>query len=190
MEKILNEEKRIFIGISIADSVKEEIYDFTSKLLGGEERIRIIPSANIHLTMKFLGNTGIQKIPEIEKAIRNTAEGIKKFNYGITGEVGAFPDPGNARIVFLKIGNGTEAFLRIYDRLEEDLGRIKIRKEKRKFSPHLTIARIRDRKNLENLFKEKRGDPYKLKCQCITLFESKLRPMGAEYTILEEFSLK
>ena len=190
MEKILSREKRVFVGIRIPDSVKREIYDLTSKLLGREEKIRIIPYTNIHLTMKFLGNTSVQKISKIEKAIKNTTDSFKKFDYEIIGEIGAFPDLRNARIAFIKIGNGADAFLRVYESLEDNLGKIKIRKEKRKFSPHLTIARMKDRKNLENLFKEKTGDSYKLKCTGIALFESKLRSTGAEYTILEEFSLK
>lgn len=190
MQKILNKEKRIFIGIGITDNIKKEIFDFTLKLLEGEEKIRIIPSPNIHLTMKFLGNTRIQKIDKIKKAIRNTADSFKQFEYEITGEVGAFPNPRNARIVFLKIGNGADVFLRIYELFEDNLSKIKIRKEKRKFSPHLTIARVKGSKDLESLFKEIKGDLYDLKCPGITLFESKLKSTGAEYTILEEFSLK
>ncbi len=190
MQNISNSEKRIFIGIGITESIRRKIYDLAVKLLGNEENTRIIPSSNIHLTMKFLGNTKIQKIHKIEKAIKNSADNFNKFEFEITREIGAFPSLGNARVVFLKIGSGADVFIQIYDSLKDNLSRIKIRKEKRNFSPHLTIARIKDRRNLDGLLEGKTGGPYKLKCPSITLFESKLKPAGAEHTILGEFSLK
>ena len=140
--------------------------------------------------MKFIGNTKIQNIDKIKKAIRSSAERINKFEFEITGEIGGFPGLRDARIVFLKIGTGGESFIQVYKSLEDDLSRIKIRKEKRRFSPHITIARIKRKKGLDSLFKEKAGDPYRSNCRSIILFESKLRSIGAEYTMLEEFSLK
>jgi 2'-5' RNA ligase len=75
--------------------------------------------------------------------------------------------------------------------LEDNLSRIKIRKEKRNFSPHITIARIKDKKNIEKLINNHKMNPTNLlDCPGITLFESRLKPHGAEYIILGSYSLK
>ena len=91
----------------------------------------------------------------------------------------------------MEIGSGGEEISGIYKQLEDNLERIKIRKEKREFSPHITIARLKDKKNIENLIKEyKMNKIEELDCSNITLFESQLKPHGAEYSIIGEFGLK
>lgn len=190
MQEILNESKRIFIGIGINSEIRKGIYGFTTKLFGNEENIKIVPPQNIHITMKFLGDTRVQKIGIIKKAIIDLADSINEFEFEVTGEIGGFPALRDAKIVFLKIGRGAGSFLEIYEKLEDGLSSINIRKEKRRFSPHITIARIKGRKGQGSLLEREKGNLYSSKCRCITLFESKLRQTGAEYTILEEFSLK
>lgn len=190
MQEILNESKRIFIGIGINSEIRKGIYGFTTKLFGNEENIKIVPPQNIHLTMKFLGDTRVQKMGIIKKVIIDLADSINEFEFEVTGEIGGFPALKDAKIIFLKIGRGAGSFLEIYEKLEDGLSSINIRKEKRRFSPHITIARIKGRKGQGSLLEREKGNLYSSKCRCITLFESKLRQTGAEYTILEEFSLK
>lgn len=184
-------EKRLFIAIDIPDFMKDDIYDFTAALLGEGRHIKLVSAPNIHITLKFLGNTNIDKVEKIKKAIETTADRFGRFKYEISGKINAFPSLANARIVFLEIGSGGERISEIYDELENNLSRIKIRKEKRDFSPHITIARIRNKNNMEQFIDRHKMSPASLlECSDITLFESQLKPHGAEYIILGKFSLK
>ena len=106
-----------------------------------------MPASNIHVTLRFLGN--INKIGKIEDAVKITAGSFKRFRYRITGRVNAFPNLRSARVVFLEIGDGDLQISEIYNLLENNLSKIKIRKEGRKFISHITIARIRGKKNTE-----------------------------------------
>lgn len=186
-----NFERRLFIAIDIPEFIKDNIYNFTVALLKEERQIKVVSAPNIHITLKFLGNINTGKVSKIEKAIKETADTFRRFKYEINGKINAFPSPNNARVVFLEIGNGGRQISEIYNELENNLSRVKIRKEKRKFFPHITIARIKNKKNIEQLVNNHEMDSVdRLDCLEITLFESRLKPQGAEYTILNKFSLK
>ena len=183
--------KRLFIAIDIPGHIKDNVCDYIKTLLKENSHIKLVSAPNIHITLKFLGNINIDKIEKIKKAIKETAEKFNKFKYEINGKINAFPSPGNARVIFLEIGSGGEQISEIYKQLEDNLEKIKIRKEKREFSPHITIARIKDKRNMEHLINEyKLNKIERLDCSNITLFESQLKPHGAEYSILGEFGLK
>ena len=184
-------EKRLFIAIDIPELIKDNIYNFAKTLLAEDRQIKVVHTRNIHITLKFLGNMNIGEIEKIKKAIKETADTFDKFKYEVNGIINAFPNPCNARVVFLEIGSGGKEISEIYNRLEDNLSRIKIRKEKRNFSPHITIARIKDKKNIEKLINNNKMNPTSLlDCPGITLFESRLKPHGAEYIILGSYSLK
>jgi len=184
-------EKRLFIAIDIPGYIKDNICNFTEALLKEDSHIKLVSAPNIHITLKFLGNINVNKIEKIKKAIKVTADMFDGFKYEINGKINAFPSPHNARIIFLEIGSGGKEISEIYKQLEDNLSRIKIKKEKREFSPHITIARIKNKKNIEQFINKcKINKSGRLDCSNITLFESQLKPHGAEYTVLGEFSLK
>ncbi len=186
-----NSEKRLFIAIDIPGFMKDNIYGFAAGLWGEDRRIKLVPASNIHITLRFLGNKDISRMVKIEKAIGTTADSFTGFKYEIEGRVDAFPNLCNARVAFLKIGNGGRKISEIYNFLDDNLSRIKIRKEKRKFFPHITIARIKDKKNIEEIAgKHLMNTAGVLDCLDITLFESRLEPHGAEYTVINKFSLR
>lgn len=183
--------KRLFIAIDIPGDIKDNIYKFINGLLGEDKHIKIVAAPNIHITLKFLGDTNINKIMKIKEVLRNTASEFKKFRYEISRRINAFPDTGNARVIFLETGRGSDKISKIYKRLEDNLGRIKIKREKRKFFPHITVARAKIKKDIRDLTaNNKKNINENADCLRITLFESKLKPWGAEYIILDNFSLK
>jgi 2'-5' RNA ligase len=184
-------EKRLFIAIDIPEKVKNKVYDFTAELFNSDRWIRVVPASNIHVTLRFLGSTDINKMQKIENAVKITADSLKKFKYRMTGRVGAFPSLSRARVVFMEIGDGDVQISEIYNLLDNNLSKIKIRKESRKYIPHISIARIKDKRSIEKFTDGNlKGPDDWLDCSDITLFESKLRPQGAEYCVIDRFSMK
>lgn len=183
--------KRLFLAIDIPEFVKDDIHKFVSILLGRDGQIRVLPSLNIHITLKFLGNVADDEIKKIEEASIIAAGKFKRFEYGIGSELGAFPSKKKARVIFLGIGMGGDYICRIYDELEKSLEGIKINREKREFFAHITVARTKIIKDVSKLLEDNRFDyGKKLECSEISLFESKLKSYGAEYINLCNFSLK
>lgn len=185
-----NLEKRLFVGIDIPEEIKKRLYD-VSGYIGEDKEIKRVSLSNIHITLRFLGNVRSDRIEKIKKAIKSTAEEFDSFDYEIKGNIGAFPNVRNATVVFVEIGRGFYEIKRVYDFLERKLCEIKIEREKREFVPHITIARIKKRKNIEKEIQSLNLDSIDgVKCSKITLYESILRPQGPEYIIIDEFSLK
>lgn len=182
---------RLFIAVDIPEGIKKYLYEIGDSLSREDKDIKKVPYHNIHITLKFLGNVNLNKIEKVKHAVKKTAENFNSFNYMIARKLSAFSSFKNARIVFVDITVGGNKLIEICSSLEDNLSKIKIRREKRKFIPHITIARIREKKNIEKLFRDLKLDSTGLvRCCKLTLFESKLKPGGAEYIIIEEFSLK
>jgi 2'-5' RNA ligase len=189
--KNMNVQKRLFIAIDLPHDVKKYLYDVALNLNNRDKDIRAIPPGSIHITLKFLGDTNISKIDKIAEAMKNAAGDFQRFSYEIGKSLEAFPAAESARIVFVPVLEGSDKIAGIYKNLENNLSRIKIPKENRKFISHITIARIRNKKNISEILKDIELD-YKNqhKCTKITLFESRLKPDGAEYIITCEAGLK
>ena len=99
----------------------------------------------------------------------------------------------SARILFAPVEDTAGQIANIFKALENNLAKIKIKKEERKFIPHITIARIRENLNIgtaDLIKKISLNFKDSIICSKITLFESRLKPAGADYIILEEFALK
>lgn len=183
--------KRLFIAIDIPGTIKDKIYNLVEDILPGSKNLKIVSAPNIHITLKFLGSIDVKIIEKIKNAIRETSDLFDKFRYEVSGRVNAFPAPENARVVFLEVDKGREQICKIYNGLENNLLKVKIKREKRKFSPHITIARLKNRENIEKLItNQKECLKIELDCSEISLFESRLRPKGTEYIIIDRFSLK
>jgi len=183
--------KRLFIAIELPQNLRVYFYNIISRMSDDNHGIKAVIPDNIHLTLKFLGSTSIGGVSKIAKAVNSVSAVFSKFNFDTGNRMGAFPGLKSARIIFVPIEEGSEKIIRIYDKLEDSLSKIKIEKETRKFMPHLTIARIRNMIDLREKINSISITPQKeIECTHLTLFESVLKRSGAEYKVLEEFKLK
>ena len=183
--------KRVFIAIDISRELKDIIYKYSSNVFLDLESIKVIPAENLHITLKFIGNTSEQDIQAIKNIIRVSVSGHEGFEYELEGLPGAFPSKSRARIVFIGIKSGEDRFRDIYNSLEDGLSGIGIRKEERDFHPHITIARIKRPVSIEGVPEDPLpacGSP--LNASSVTLYESILSRRGARYINIERFGLK
>ncbi|KPK91426.1 hypothetical protein AMJ80_07330 [bacterium SM23_31] len=182
---------RTFIAIDIPSNIKEEIVHFQEETAGAGLPVRWIKSQNIHLTLKFIG-----EIPEslVNQVIKDIFEGPslgKKFKITIGG-TGVFPNIRRPRIFWVGITSGQDETGKLANCLEERLVHLNISKEKRPFSPHLTIGRFRESyriKNLENFISSEILHAGSFAVDGVKLMKSVLKPSGAEYSELAVHSL-
>lgn len=183
--------KRLFIAVDLSDSLKNYLFQMTSSICKNDRDIRAIPADSIHITLKFLGETQISKIDKIAEAVRKTAGSFDKFTLSLSDSFGCFPKTDSARILFIPVADGNNKLKEIFNELENNLSKLKIKRENREFISHITVARIRNKKNISDIISNKKLDySEKLICSKLTLFESLLKPSGAQYIILDEFELK
>jgi 2'-5' RNA ligase len=186
-----NDKKRLFIAITLPEDIKARLFDLTTDLSSKDREIRPVSAANIHLTLKFLGDVYADRISKISKTLEVTARSQKSSSFLIGCGFEAFPDIHNARIIYVPVIKGADLIENFFKSLEDNLSKIKIRKESRKFISHITVARIKRKKDISRPLKNlKTGSFKECSFDSVTLFESILKPSGAQYIILDKYQLK
>ena len=183
--------RRIFIAIEISEDIRKVIFKQSKKAFSSHDHMRIIPPDNIHITLKFLGDTRDEDIGKIIHAVSAAASGHKSFEYSFEEKIGAFPNTEKAKVAFIEINRGRNNISNLYGSLEDKLSDLGIKKEKRRFHPHITIARIKKPTNIGSIELDPGILPaYDSEVASVTIFESILGRGGARYIIIDRFVLK
>jgi 2'-5' RNA ligase len=148
---------------------------------------------SIHFTLKFLGDIDEEKVGLISEVLERSVQDSSRFNLRIEG-MGTFPSLRNPRVVWMGIP-ANQVLLDLQERIEKKLVPHGFEAENRPFRPHLTLARIKSRKHLDQLqhFLQKDGvkaDAGEFTFDSIHLYQSILRPTGAMYKCLSSHDLK
>jgi 2'-5' RNA ligase len=141
---------RLFIAVEIEDrSVLSRIMEVRNQIMGLGIDAKPVEDENIHLTLRFLGDVEENLIPSIERAMEPLAS-IPPFKMRVRG-VGVFPDLRSPRVVWVGVGEGSEMLRSIRGILDRGLRELKIYEDEHGFTPHITIARVRGRANIDKL---------------------------------------
>jgi 2'-5' RNA ligase len=148
---------------------------------------------NIHLTLKFLGNTEPAKIPQIVEIMNTCVKSIAPFSLSLT-EVGGFPNLNRPRVLWVGLVDSQGSLVSAQKNIDRKLSCLGYDTDNKPFSPHLTLARIKSPKSglgikekIANLPNEDKK-PFSVKS--INLYKSELTPQGAIYTSVHEFNIK
>lgn len=175
---------RTFICIEIPPSVKSRLEELQRALRQPDAQISWVKPANIHLTIKFLGETAAAKIDTVRRAVERATESVRAFEIEVGG-AGCFPAPRNPRVLWVGLSRVPEVLSQLHARLEGELARHGFPRESKRFAPHLTIGRARNpnraRPTAEALIA--RGfAPIAFQASEIIVMRSDLSPSGSIYT--------
>ena len=183
---------RAFIAIDIDKHNKQKISGIISYLKTANADIKWITENQIHLTLKFLGNIEQNKIQDISKILKSIAMDFSPFNIQFSG-IGAFPNILHPRVIWLGMNKGKESLKLLNNKIETELERLGIRKEKREYKAHLTLGRVRTLKNVSKLItliNEAKFHPQEeIKIDKLILFQSTLTAKGAIHSPLSNVYL-
>ncbi len=180
---------RLFTAVDIPEEVVAKL-DSLIDHLRPAARIKWSPAANLHITTKFIGNWPDERLPEIEKALKGipTAGPIPIEVRG----VGFFPNPHSPRVFWAAV-HAPAALSELARATDDALQPLGIEPEKRAFSPHLTLARIKEPVPLAPLRQAiaqlEDTDFGAFTADRFYLYQSTLRPSGSIYTRLSDYSL-
>lgn len=163
--------------------------------LGQEVRIQWVRPDSIHLTLKFLGDIDERLIGDIQQALTLAVAAQPQFSVEVGG-AGAFPDPRAPRVLWLGLSGHVEALVRLAAEVDQALIALGFPPEAKPYSPHLTLARIKERSR--EMGKMLTGSGVlahaaqlgSLDVRAVALMKSDLRPSGAVYTRLVEIPFK
>jgi 2'-5' RNA ligase len=182
---------RCFIAINLDDPLRKKIASVMRDLMTGKWDVKWIPPENLHITLKFLGEASEDSVRILKDNLSAIAKEHLPFEVKLRG-VGVFPDRKRPRVVWIDIIDSRELTI-LQEEVEYSAISIGFNKETRKFSPHLTIGRIRSLMVVEAFMKAieplKDEDFGNIAVNKISLMKSDLKPTGAQYSIVTEFPL-
>jgi len=135
--------QRLFIAIEIPRAVKRELSELPGSFIPREyERVRWIGQDAMHLTLKFLGDIPISKIPEIKDSLQQAAESTGQFTMKI-GRTGCFPSFKDPRICWIGFSGELRRLEQLQGRVEGRMVTLGLEPDDRNFAAHVTIGRTR-----------------------------------------------
>jgi RNA 2',3'-cyclic 3'-phosphodiesterase len=185
-------EIRAFIAIELPCTVKSFLNRVSSELKRCSADVKWVKPESMHLTLKFLGNTGRDRISLIESALRTACADRMSMNMMVNG-VGAFPNLAKPRVIWVGLKDLSGGLISLAAQVEEAAASLGFEREKRSFSPHLTLGRVRSSAGSRDLIEavrqqmETSGPTFV--ADRVVLFQSVLKPSGAEYIALSAHQL-
>lgn len=185
---------RVFLAIEPPENVLQEMIRLQEKLkqeISG--RISWTRPQGQHLTLKFFGDISKEDVNNICATVQKRIVAEAKFNLKIE-KLGVFPDARRPRVLWCGVKGDVGQLINLQKKLDGDFAALGFPEEDRSFKAHLTLARIKDPRELmgmsEALKKYNLFIAGEFTCDKLFLFQSNLTPQGAVYTKLAEFSLK
>lgn len=187
---------RTFIAIELPEEIKDALGQLQVQLKASGADVKWVEPENIHLTLKFLGDTNDKKIDAIIRVMEEVTSNKSDFMMRICS-LGAFPNLNSIRVIWAGLDKSDTKACQIAKDLEDRIASIGIPKEKRPFSSHITIGRTKSGLNLDKLAhdieilgKTLAGKNLEFSVKKITLFKSTLTSGGPIYETLKIASLQ
>jgi 2'-5' RNA ligase len=174
---------RLFTAIPMPEEVQEDIILQTAGLRGRYPDLRWVRQDALHITLNFLGEVEEQRLPEVREAFEQLRGGFRAYRLSFRG-LGTFPKRGPARVLYLAVEEGSEPSVRLQRQLAGFLQGF-AGKERKRFTPHLTLARVKNSASHPDPAAE--GTDIRAGCNVdrVVLYRSHLHPDGARYEELD-----
>jgi len=191
------EQVRSFVAIELPEELKAGLTQLQAQLKSGEQPwVKWVDPYSIHLTLKFLGNITVDRIGEITRAMEAAAQGIPPFHLMVKG-LGVFPNLRRVQVAWVGLNGELDKLSQLQQRIESNLARLGFAPESRPFTPHLTLARLRNQASLDErqrfgqLIADTRFEAaYTIEVDTVSLMRSQLTREGAIYSRISSVGLK
>lgn len=186
---------RAFIAVPLPPAITQQLADVQRRLKRGcpEQAVSWVKPENIHLTLFFLGDILPERQTPVESALRVVARHARPLTFSVQG-AGAFPNLNRPRVIWVGLQEPTGQLALLHRAVSEAMANVGFQSEDRRFSPHLTLARIRQRASHEDaqavgkaVQRAEVGHLGNAPVEELIFFRSVLKSSGAEYTPLARF---
>lgn len=186
---------RTFIALDLDDSIRYLLAGVIRQMAQELPSIRWVDPQGIHLTLAFLGDLSDERLAEATQAAGAAALQVASFEIRLS-RLGVFDSPLHPRVIWAGIDEPSSVLQQLHHTLNRELEKRAFAVEKRPFSPHLTLARIKvplkpdERHSLLRLLQETKiasVSPYRL--DRLSVMKSELLRSGARYTHLDDYTL-
>ncbi|WP_457576147.1 RNA 2',3'-cyclic phosphodiesterase [Desulfomarina sp.] len=179
--------KRIFIAVDLPENIRKGLTGLGSSL----PRARTVPPDQLHLTVKFIGEVEGGILLDIQECLQETALKQTGFAIRLKG-VGVFPPRSTPRVLWAGV-KPKEPLTLLRNRMERTLKKIGVPEENRKYSPHITLARLKNcpiQRLQQFLAANSFLESPEFSVNGFSLYSSRLTPKGAIHTLLQRYDFK
>jgi 2'-5' RNA ligase len=182
---------RLFVAVSLPSDVHDRLAALQDRLRAARADVSWVKRDNIHVTLKFLGETEEKRLERIRSALAEVAQASAPFSMDMAG-VGSFGGR-VPRVIWVGVTQGGEPLTQLAREVETAMARVGFPKEKRGFTGHLTLGRVRSPKNADALLSaltEAEAERFgAVEVRHFELIQSQLHPTGSVYTVVDTFPL-
>jgi 2'-5' RNA ligase len=187
--------RRLFIAVMLPTAVQERLAGLTGVLDAHRAILRPTRAEGLHFTLRFLGNLTAAQEQQIMEACAAAIEGVGAFPLTIGG-FGAFPNARRPRVIWLGLREGAAPLVALQRRVEDELLRRALVSDSEEFTPHLTLARVRQEATPAAraalgaaLAVLPTREQARSTARAVSLVHSVFTPQGSRYTVLDEWPL-
>lgn len=183
---------RLFISIDLPDALSAAVADLQERFRGAEG-LRFVDPEQVHVTLKFLGDTSEGRLDAVQEAVETAIDdaGVGPFEATLGG-LGVFPNTEYISVIWVGVRRGTDEMTRLHEAIERETTALGFEAEAHDFTPHLTIARMDDARGKQHVQDVVRTDDPTLgefRVERVQLKESTLTSDGPEYSTVMRFGL-
>ena len=186
---------RVFTAVKITPEIRSSASRLIDRLKVAPAKVTWTKAVNLHYTLKFLGDVPATESNDVCRAVQEAVGPFTPFEI-VAAVLGAFPSISHPRTLWLGVRDGEEQISLVFQAIERLLTPLGYPPEGRRFTPHLTLGRVRESspaalQDLSALLtKHADFDAGAMTVDSVTVFSSKLGRDGPNYEVLShaEFS--
>jgi 2'-5' RNA ligase len=183
---------RTFIAVDPGKPIRDRLLALQETLARTETEVKWVEAANLHVTLLFLGEVDDREVHHVCQMVADGVQQRPAFSMTVE-RVGCFPTPRRPRVVWAGVGEGTQPLCAIHDTLEEPLTELGYRREERRYTPHITLGRVKSDRPTDKLaaalVKHAGWKGGETAVREILVMSSELTPQGPIYTVLSRAAL-
>lgn len=186
---------RMFVAVEISPQLRSAAKRLIERLGAAQASVKWVEAENLHFTLKFLGDVPGEQMNDVCRAVDRAVSPLTPFELVARG-CGAFPSIQKPRTIWLGVESGSEPMSTLAEAIEQSLMPLGFAPEHRRFTPHLTLGRVREGSPLalqqlaELLTKYGDLDAGSTTIDEVTVFSSTLRRGGPKYEALSHAELR
>ena len=177
---------RTFISVTLPKKIVSLSEMLQTTVISKKDNLKWVNPGNIHLTLKFLGNTPFEAANEINEVLKEMVVSYSGMELNING-TGCFPKIERPRVLWLGVGGEVSQLQEFVSDLNKKMEKLGFPLDENEFIPHITLARIKyppkDTPDVSNYINTS-YDPIKFNINRIRFMSSELFPNGPIYSIL------
>jgi 2'-5' RNA ligase len=184
---------RTFVAVDLGKAIRDRAVALQETLARAGTDVKWVEPENLHVTLLFLGEVDEREVHKVCGIVADCAGQFPAFPMAVV-TAGCFGDPRRPRTLWVGVGDGTDQLCAIHDALETPLLDLGYRREERRYTPHITLGRVKSNRPNDQLAAAlakhagwKGGETV---VRELLVMGSKLTPQGPVYTILSRAKLQ